>query len=57
MAKITTQAITINISKLVRDDDSNNFLTEAQLLALLETLPGVVEQILDDNKLVVEATL
>lgn len=57
MAKICTQQISINISKLVRDDADDTFLTDNQLLTLLETLPGVVEQLLDDNKLVVEATV
>jgi hypothetical protein len=57
MAKISSQLITITISKLTRDDDSSELLTDTQLLALLETLPGVVEEILADSKLVVEATI
>lgn len=58
MAKIATTTISLNISKLVRnDEDESSLLSEEQLLTLLETLPGVVEQLLDDSKLVIEATI
>ncbi len=58
MAKIATTTISLNISKLVRnDEDESSLLSEEQLLTLLETLPNVVEQLLDDSKLVIEATI
>lgn len=55
MAQIASQTISITISKLIKDDDSvDNVLTTEQLLSLFESLPGVVEQLLDDSKLLIE---
>lgn len=56
MAHILQQNITISISKLVRTSSNNHsVLTDEQLQTLLDTLPSVVEQVLDDPSLVVEA--
>lgn len=55
MAKIATKSIQIQIHKLVKDVESHvHICSSEQLQMLLETLPGVVEQILDDATLVVE---
>jgi hypothetical protein len=55
MAKIVTQTIQIQIHKLVKHDASDHTVcTSEQLLMLMETLPGVTEQILDDASLIVE---
>jgi hypothetical protein len=58
MAQIASQTITISISKLVKDHEALDIvMTSEQLLALVETLPGVVEQLLEDNKLVIEVVI
>ncbi len=58
MPQIASQTISITISKLVKNtQDSDSVLDNEQLLNLLETLPGVVEQLLDDASLVIEAGL
>lgn len=56
MAHIQQQTITVTISKLVRNQDAlSQIVNSDQLAALLDTLPSVVEQILDDSSVVVEA--
>ena len=56
MAHIQQQTITVTISKLVRNQDElSQIVNSDQLTALLDTLPSVVEQILDDSTVVVEA--
>jgi len=57
MAKICSQTLHISVSKLARDEEDAAVLSDAQLLTLLETLPGVVEELLQDHKLVVEVQL
>jgi len=57
MARIVQQTIALHISKLVRDSDDTPALSDEQLAAILETLPGVVDQILDDTSAVVEIEL
>jgi len=58
MAQIASQTISISISKLVKDNEApDSVLTSEQLLSLVETLPGVVEQLLEDNKLVIEVLI
>jgi hypothetical protein len=43
------------VSKLVRTGhDDTNVLTDQQLVNLFETLPTVIEQVLDDNTVLVE---
>lgn len=56
MAQVLEETITVTISRLVRNQDqSQQVLTDEQLVALLDTLPSVVEQVLDDSSLIVEA--
>ena len=54
MAVIATQNIVISISKLVKNSESATALAEQQLVNLLETLPSLVEELVDDSKLIVE---
>lgn len=58
MATIIQQTVTVQISKLVRDNQADEpVLSSDQMEAILLTLPGVVDQILDDSSTVVEITL
>lgn len=55
MAHIISQELTIVISKLVKTSQADhNVITDEQLLTLADTLPGVVESLLEDDQLVVE---
>lgn len=55
MAQIISHTLIITVSKLVKDKQVTDSLWDAdQTQMLLETLPGVVEQILDDGSLIVE---
>jgi antibiotic biosynthesis monooxygenase (ABM) superfamily enzyme len=57
MAQIISQEITIVISKLVKASQVDHIvITDEQLLTLAETLPGVVESLLEDEHVVVEIT-
>ena len=58
MAQIACQNISISISKLIKDDEQlDSVLSSEQLLALFDSLPSVVEQLLDDSKLVIEVSI
>lgn len=55
MATIIEQTITIRFSRLVKSsEDNTNALADDSLVSLLETLPGVLEQLVDDQKVVIE---
>lgn len=55
MAVIATQNIVITISKLVKNSElSDGALTDQQLTTLLETLPSLIEELVEDEKLIVE---
>lgn len=55
MAQIIEQKITIVVSKLVRTGHEDSaVLSDQQLVSLFETLPSVIEQVLDDNTVLVE---
>ena len=55
MAAIATQNIVITISKLVKNSElSEGALTDQQLTTLLETLPSLIEELVEDEKLIVE---
>ena len=55
MAQIIEQRITIVVSKLVRSGSEDaSVLSDQQLVNLFETLPSVIEQVLDDNTVLVE---
>ena len=58
MARIVQQTISITVSKLVKNDqEDDSALTEDQLIAVIQSLPGVVEQLIDDSSAVVEVNL
>ena len=58
MATIAQQTISISIARLVKSTDrEQSVLSDEQLMSLIENLPSVVEQLLDDDKLVVEINL
>ena len=55
MAQIIEQKITIVVSKLVRSGSEDaSVLNDQQLVSLFETLPSIIEQVLDDNTVLVE---
>jgi hypothetical protein len=57
MAQLVEQQITITLSRLIRSRDSvDQVITPEQMESLIETLPSVVEQMLDDATVVVEAS-
>jgi len=58
MAQIACQTISISISKLIKDDEQlASVLSSEQLLALFDSLPSVVEQLLEDSTLVIEVSI
>ena len=58
MAQIVQQTIQITISRLVKDSEEQPMVcTPEQLINMMETLPGVVEQLMDDSGAVVEVNL
>ncbi len=55
MAQIIEQKITIVVSRLVRSGSEDaSVLSDQQLVNLFETLPSIIEQVLDDNTVLVE---
>ena len=55
MAQIIEQKITIVVSRLIRNgSEGSTVLNDNQLINLFETLPSVIEQVLDDNTVLVE---
>lgn len=56
MAQIVQQTFMIVVSRLVKDNSQEPACTEEQTQIMLETLPGVVEQILDSSSAVVEVS-
>jgi hypothetical protein len=57
MAQLVEQKITITLSRLIRSRDHiDQVVNQEQMQSILETLPSVVEQMLDDATLVVEAS-
>ena len=56
MALIATQNIVITISKLIKNSElsQEGVLTDQQLTTLLETLPSLIEELVEDGKLIVE---
>jgi hypothetical protein len=55
MAKIIEQIIEIKLSKLIKDsNDENDLLTEDQCDSLIESIPELVESVLQDSGIIVE---
>jgi hypothetical protein len=54
MAAIASQNLTITVSKLVKSGTESSVLTVEQIETLLDSLPSLIEQLIEDNSLVVE---
>lgn len=58
MAQIISEQIVIQIHKLVKSEHAAQSVLDAhKLQMLLETLPGIVEQLLEDSQLLVEVNV
>lgn len=56
MAQIVTQSFLITVSKLVKDQHSDiPVLSDEQVTNILETLPSILEEIIQDESAVIEA--
>lgn len=57
MAKLIEELIIIKLSRMVRDADSSaNVVEEKQRLLIEETIPTLVEEVINDSSIVVEIT-
>ena len=54
MASVVNQTFIITVSKLVKQGGDASVMSDEQMISLMETLPTVVEGLLEDDKLVVE---
>jgi hypothetical protein len=54
MASVINQTFIITVSKLVKQGGDATVMSDEQMISLMETLPTVVEGLLEDDKLVVE---
>ena len=58
MAQIVTRSFMITVSKLVKDTHmEDQILTEDQVNNILETLPSILEEIIQDSSVVIEASV
>lgn len=55
MAHVVQEQISIVISKLVKSGSADNILTPDQMELVLETVTKVIEEVLDDPSIIVEA--
>lgn len=55
MAHIVQQDISITISKLAKSGTAAQILSDDQLELVLETVTKVIEEVLDDPSIIVEA--
>ena len=57
MAKLVEELIIIKLSRMVRDNDSSSSVVEEkQRLLIEETIPTLVEEVINDTGVVVEIT-
>ena len=57
MAKLVEELIIIKLSRMVRDNDaSSTVVEEKQRLLIEETIPALVEEVINDTGVVVEIT-
>lgn len=55
MAKLIEQSIVINLSRIVKDEDERStVVSDTQLIALIESIPELVEGMLSDPAVIVE---
>lgn len=58
MPNIVTQTISIQISKLVKTNETNaKAISDEQLITIVENLPEVLEQLIGDDRAIVEIVL
>jgi energy-coupling factor transporter ATP-binding protein EcfA2 len=55
MAQIVQEEIAITISKLAKNGSASSILTSDQMDLVLETVTKVIEEVLDDPGIIVEA--
>jgi 2-hydroxy-3-keto-5-methylthiopentenyl-1-phosphate phosphatase len=57
MAQIVTQSFIITVSKLVKDTHKDDqILNQDQVHTILEALPSILEEIIQDDSVVIEAS-
>ena len=57
MAQIVTQSFLITVSKLVKDQHADSqILSDDQINNILDTLPSILEEIIQDPSVVIEAS-
>lgn len=57
MAKLIEELIVIKLSRMVRDNDKDTDVIEAAQRKLIEeTIPTLVDEVLNDSEVVVEVT-
>jgi hypothetical protein len=55
MAKVIEEVIVITLSKIVRDkDEDSNVIEPKQRTLIEETIPTIIEEVLNDNTVVIE---
>jgi hypothetical protein len=55
MARVIEETITIKLSKIIRDSDKNTeMVTDEQMQLIIATVPSVIDEVLNDNKIIVE---
>lgn len=55
MAKVIEEIIVIKLSRMVRDNDSRpSVVEESQRVLIEQTIPTLIEEVIDDGSVVVE---
>ena len=54
MAQIIQKTFVVTISKLVKDNTYAPLLSEDQTQNILDTIPSIIEELVDDSSLIVE---
>ncbi len=55
MARVIEETITIKLSKIVKDKDTTiELISSDQMKLISDTLPSVIDEVLEDNTIIVE---
>jgi hypothetical protein len=54
MAQIIQKTFVVTISKLVKDNTDAPLLSEDQTQNILDTIPSIIQELVDDSSLIVE---
>jgi len=54
MAKIIQKTFVVTISKLVKDNIDAQLLSTDQTQNILDTIPSIIQELVDDSSLIVE---